>query len=63
MAGDPIFSDTEKLTWNDDLSVRMVDSIHLWLDKKLEESVEARQKYWQLDLSSVKAYRKSIESN
>ena len=63
MADDPILANAEKLTWKDDLSVRMVDEIHLWLDKKLEESVGARQKYWQLNHSSAKAYRTSVESN
>lgn len=54
---------TVLLDWTDDLSVRIVDEAHRYLDRKTAEAVVARQKLWQRDSSSAAAYERSIESN
>ncbi len=54
---------TALLDWTDDLSVRIVDEAHRYLDRKTAEAVAARQRLWQRDSSSAAAYEKSIESN
>lgn len=54
---------TRLLDWTDDLSVRIVDEAHQFLDRKTAESVHARQKLWKRDFSSPAEYEKSIEPN
>jgi dienelactone hydrolase len=54
---------TQPLDWTDDLSVRIVDEAHRWLDRKLEDSIAARQRLWNRDFSSPDAYRRSVEPN
>ena len=55
--------DTKPLTWQGDLSKRMMDGAHRYIERKIGESITLRQKYWKRDLSSKAAYEKSIEPN
>ncbi len=55
--------DTKLLDWTDDLSVRIVDEAHRFLDRKTAESVASRGRLWKRDSSSPEAYEKSIEPN
>ncbi|NUQ64280.1 MAG: hypothetical protein HUU20_17560 [Pirellulales bacterium] len=54
---------TKLLDWSDDLSARIVDEAHRYLDRKTAESVDARQKLWTRDSSSPEAYAKSVQRN
>jgi dienelactone hydrolase len=54
---------TEPLIWNGDLPERMMDGAHRFVERKIDESVQTRQKYWKRDLSSRLAYEKSVEPN
>ncbi len=40
-----------------------MDGAHKFVERKIAESVHARQKYWKRDLSSRAAYEKSVEDN
>src|SRR6185503_9126893 len=51
------------LTWNDDLSVRMMDGAHRFVERKIAQSIETRQRHWQRDLSSRESYDRSIALN
>ena len=51
------------LTWNDDLSVRMMDGAHRFVERKIAQSVETRQRHWQRDFSSRERYEASIAAN
>ncbi|HWB13583.1 MAG TPA: prolyl oligopeptidase family serine peptidase [Pirellulales bacterium] len=55
--------DTEPLTWEGDLSARMLDGAHRFIDRKIQESVLLRPRHWRRDVSSPEAYEKSIEPN
>jgi dienelactone hydrolase len=55
--------DTKPLTWEDDLSRKMMDGAHIFIERKIDESILSRQKYWNRDFSSKDAYEKSIEPN
>jgi dienelactone hydrolase len=55
--------ETQPLTWEGDLSEKMMDGAHQYVERKIAESIETRQKYWKRDLSSRAAYEKSIEPN
>jgi dienelactone hydrolase len=54
---------TETLTWTGDLSAKMLDGCHAFIDRKIAESIESRQQYWKRDFSSREAYEKSITEN
>ena len=54
---------TKKLTWQGDLSVRMLDNAHQFIETKIDESVANRLKLWNRDLSSAAAYENSVEPN
>ena len=54
---------TASLDWKDDLSARMVAGIDRFLTQGLEDSVQARQRYWSRDFSSPEAYNESLEAN
>jgi hypothetical protein len=54
---------TKPLTWQGDLSVRMLDGAHKFIDEKIQESISSRAKLWSRDLSSAVAYEKSVEPN
>jgi dienelactone hydrolase len=54
---------TQPLTWDGDLSTRMVAGIDKFLMGELDRSVVERQKLWTRDFSSRAAYEKSVEPN
>jgi dienelactone hydrolase len=55
--------DTQALTWEGDLSERMMDGAHRFVERKIEQSIQNRPQYWQRDLASVAIYEKSVEPN
>lgn len=54
---------TQLLSWHGDLSERMMDGAHQYVERKIAESVKARRQYWNRDLSSRTAYEKSVGQN
>ena len=54
---------TEPLTWDGDLSERMMDGLHRYAERKIAESVAKRPEHWNRDGSSPEAYGRSIEPN
>src|SRR5690606_39003257 len=46
-----------------DLSIKMVDGLHRFLDRALSESIAKRQRHWNRDYSSADAYLRSIDLN
>jgi dienelactone hydrolase len=55
--------DTEPLNWQGDLSVRMMDGCHRFIERKIDESIDKRPQFWHRDFSSPEAYAKSVEPN
>lgn len=47
---------TSQLTWEGDLSVRMLDGAHEFIGEKIEMSIAARAAFWNRDLSSPASY-------
>ena len=43
---------TQPLAWEGDLSEKMMDGAHQYVQRKIIESIKERQKYWKRDLSS-----------
>src|SRR5258706_2739765 len=54
---------TGPLTVEGDLSAQMVAGIDKFLTRETERSIAERQKLWQRDFSSAKAYDKSVQPN
>jgi len=54
---------TRPLTFAGDLSLKMVDDLHVFADRLTAESVERRARHWKRDFSSREAYEKSVEPN
>jgi CubicO group peptidase (beta-lactamase class C family)/dienelactone hydrolase len=54
---------TQPLTETGDLSKKMLDGLHRFAERKIEESVKSRAKLWKRDTSSASAYEKSIQTN
>jgi hypothetical protein len=52
---------TVPLTWQGDLSVKMLDGAHKFIEEKIEESVSSRSKLWSRDLSSPSAYESRLK--
>ncbi|MGH7140558.1 MAG: hypothetical protein ACREHD_32895, partial [Pirellulales bacterium] len=50
-------------TWEGDLSVRMLDGLHRFIDRKITDSPRRRERHWRRDLSGADAYAKSVEAN
>ncbi len=55
--------DTEPLDWQGPLDEKMLDGLHVFIDRKIEDSVEARSRFWSRDLSSTVNYEKSVAAN
>ena len=53
----------QPLTWEGDLSERMMDGAHRFVERKIDEAIGGRQKYWTRDFSSREAYERSVEPN
>src|SRR5687768_4588721 len=58
-----MFPGSKPLTWDGDLSVRMLDGAHKFIEKKIGNSITGRAKYWKRDMSSRDAYERSVEPN
>lgn len=54
---------TAPLTWEEDISSRMMDGAHRFVEWKIDESVQKRQRFWQRDFCSQEAYNLSVEPN
>ncbi len=54
---------TQELTWEGDLSERMMDGAHQFVERKIAESVERRKERWNRDFNSLQAYEKSVAPN
>ncbi len=55
--------DTEPLTWTDELHVRLMDGAHRYIDRRIDQSIETRQRFWNRDFSSVEDYEASVKPN
>lgn len=53
----------EPLDWEGDLSVRMMDGLHLFVERKIADSIKDRPKYWQRSLAPDSEYSASVEPN
>src|SRR6266516_3204085 len=55
---------TKPLEWEEsDLSSRMMDGAHRFIERKIAESVAKRGQFWARDFSSPAAYTKSVQPN
>jgi dienelactone hydrolase len=54
---------TRPMTEEGDLSRRMLDGLHRFVERKIDESVAGRAKLWSRDASSPAAYERSIQAN
>ena len=54
---------TKPLTWEGDLSSRMLNGAHQLIEEKINESIINRQKYWKRDFSSQTSYEHSVDPN
>src|SRR5881296_1283104 len=55
---------TTRLEWEEsDLSSRLMDGAHRFIERKIEESVAKRSHFWSRDFSSPAAYAKSVQPN
>ena len=58
-----VMPDTKPLTWDCDISAKMMDGAHKFVEAKIKESVINRSKLWNRDFSSPEAYETSVEPN
>jgi hypothetical protein len=55
---------TEVLDWpEDDLSARMMDGAHRFVERQIAEAEDRRSRYWSIDDSSRESYEASIAEN
>jgi dienelactone hydrolase len=54
---------TQPLTGQGDLALEMVDGIHRYLDRALQQSVANRARFWQPDFTSPEAFAASVTPN
>ena len=54
---------TKQLMMEGDLSIKMLEGAHKFIEKKIDESIAKRLKLWNRDLTSKEAYEKSVEPN
>ena len=54
---------TQPLAWDDDLSTRMMDGLHRYIERKIAGSAAHRSNYWNRNFASVQAYEESIRPN
>jgi dienelactone hydrolase len=54
---------TQPLTWDDDLSEKMMAGAHRYAQRKISESLPNRKQFWHRDFSSRAGYEKSVEPN
>jgi hypothetical protein len=53
----------EKLDWQGPLDERMMDGLHKFIERKLDDAAKNRERFWKRDFSSKEAYEKSVEPN
>jgi len=58
-----ILPKTQPLTWEGDMSARMMDGAHKFIEDKIRESTGKRAKYWNRNFSSRSAYETSVDPN
>lgn len=62
--GAAILPGTQPLTWEEaDLSERLMDAAHTFVERKIADTARSRQEFWRYDLSSRDAYVASIREN
>src|SRR5438477_10233937 len=55
---------TKPLDWEEsDLSSRLMDGAHRFIERQIAESVAKRAQFWSRDFTSPEAYTKSIQPN
>src|SRR4029450_5173441 len=54
---------TQPLTWDGDLSTKMMDGLHRFIEQKIAGSSAKRANYWNRDFASAEAYDESIRPN
>jgi len=54
---------TKPLTTEGDLSTKMLEGAHKFIEKKIDESIASSLKLWNRDFTSKEAYEKSVEPN
>lgn len=55
---------TQSLSWADaDLSTRLMDGAHQFVERKIAQAAAKRGRYWTRDFSSAAAYAKSVHPN
>src|SRR5262245_12273342 len=55
---------TRSLDWEEsDLSARLMDGAHRYIERKIQESVAKRNQFWTRDFSSPEAYARSVQPN
>ena len=59
VTADPL-PDTQPLKWEGDIASRLVEACDAFLLRQLEASILRRESHWHRDISSAKAYEKSI---
>src|SRR5256885_9672497 len=58
-----ILPGTKLLDWQGDLSTKMLDGAHQFIDEKIRQSVTNRSQWWNRNFSSRKAYELSVDPN
>ena len=56
-------NNTQPLEWQGSLDEKMLDGLHVFIDRKLAASIETRARHWSRDFSSTAAYETSVEPN
>jgi dienelactone hydrolase len=57
-------SSTQPLDWpEEDLSARMMDGAHRFVERKIAEAEQERSKYWKFDIANPAPYEASIREN
>lgn len=67
-ADDATLPGTRPLDWTGEvtgevIADRMMDGLHRYIERKIDESVAGRAAHWKRDFTSPEAYQKSIEPN
>lgn len=64
VCADDILSGTVPITWPEaDLSTRLMDGAHAFVERKISEAREKRSRQWKHDFSSPEAYERSVAPN
>jgi dienelactone hydrolase len=59
-----VLAGTKPLEWKEaDLSKRLMDGAHQFIERKIDESISRRSSFWTRDFSSPEAYVKSVQPN